>query len=591
MKTTVNARLLAVLLLIPVMLHALAAGRDTAAAAADERKADRLFMEAMRQRALEREDLAYALLSRALELTPDKSGREAFEVGSRRMLMADMAGDSLAFQRAMALTDAYFAAHPADLYAGSLLARVNLQRGNVDRALEIYKILTDAKPDNTGLTAARADALLGAARFDEAEALYRRLEKNMGRNTALTQRISNIKIWKGDTVGALAEVDDLVRALPRSVDALQLGAAACLQFGQPERALGYIERAEALDPANGTTYYYASKAYRALGRTADYENAIRGAITGDDLDLEARHELLRYYLSEEMRFSPTDAPPADSVCAKFVPLFESLVRRYPHDRETRVIYMSFLVTQSRWADAAEQMGYAIDADSSNPDDFISLARLRVSAGEPYAKALEAVDAGLGHHPGAVNLYEFKSALMNRSGDPDGAVGVLRQALAIDTIAAAERADLWRNIGDALQQVAEPDSGAIADAYERALELNPDDDLAMNNYAYRLATSGGDLLRAKELIAKAVVYDPGSATYYDTYAWVLFKLGDLEGAKKYIDMALLFDRSEQENAPEQMKELLEHAAEIYERLGQPDKAADYRQRADALTDDTTTTTDD
>lgn len=543
---------------------------------ASARKADYYFMEAMRQRALEREDLAHAMLARALELTPDKTGREAYEVGTRLMMMANTAGDSLAFARAMELTDSYFRAHPSDVYAGSLLGSINVQTGKLDRALEIYNILEEVKPNNVSIAAAHADVLLALKRFDEAEALYRRLEKTMGRNPALTQRISNVQIWQGDTLGALNEVDDLILAQPRSIDALHLGAAACLQFGRPERALDYVARARELDPTNGTTYYYASQAYKALNRPEEYAEAITGAITGDELDLSAKLDLLRYYLSEELNGKEDYAAVAD----RFVPLFESIVRQYPHDYQTRIVYMSFLIALRRWADAAEQMAYAIDADPSNVKDYVTLARLYTSADKPAALALGAIDEGLRVHPAQVELHEFKAALLSGDGRPQEAVDVLRRALAIDSISRSEQSDIYRDIAD-MEQKIPADSAKVSADYEKALELNPENDLAMNNYAYWLSTSGGDLLRAKELIAKAVVYNPGSATYYDTYAWVCFRLGDLEEAKRYIDMALLFDRSEQENAPEQMVELLDHAAEIYSRLGQADKADDYRRRAQEL----------
>ena len=76
----------------------------------------------------------------------------------------------------------------------------------------------------------------------------------------------------------------------------------------------------------------------------------------------------------------------------------------------------------------------------------------------------------------------------------------------------------------------------------------------------------------------MLYNPGSATYYDTYAWVMFKLGDLQEAKRYIDLAILSenDTSDQDVA-EISAEILDHAAQIYDALGQLEKAEEYRSR--------------
>ncbi len=557
------------LILILASLAAICAARADYDSEAAARKADYYFLEAMRQRTLEKEDLSTALMSRALDLSADKTVREAYEVGGRLMMFGQVNRDSVLFARGLELCEGYFSKHPDDLFAGSYLASYHSGMNHVDRAIAIYETLEKNRPDNVSIVANHADLLLRAQRLDEAIGLYRRLEKTIGRNPALTQRITNVLVWQGDTLGALAEIDDLIASQPRSVEALQLGASAASQFGFPDKALAYIDRAKELDPANGTTYYYAANVYKSLGRTDDYDAAIRGAITGDDLERDAKVELLRFYINEEMTREGEGHEKID-------PLFESLVGQYTHDYQIRVIYMSYLAAQQRWAEAAEQMEQAVAVSPDDPNDFIMLARLYGSA-DNLDGLLSATAAGLAHHPSTIDLYQLRAAAFTRQKDYSAAMQALRGALSLDSIPAEERSDLYRDIADlGQQQKAAPDS--IGTYYEKSLELNPENDLAMNNYAYWLATSGGDLMRAKELIAKAVVFEPGSATYYDTYAWVCYMLGELQDAKRYIDMAILFDKSEQEGNPESMAEMLAHAADIYDRLGQKDKADDYRQRA-------------
>ena len=535
---------------------------------ARSRKADYYFLEGLRQRALGREDLATAMMGRAAELNSVKTDRDAYEYGSRMMIFGDQMRDSLLFDRGLQLCEGYFAAHPDDAFVGTYLASFYAGSGKLDKAIAVYDTLQALKPTNAAITANHADMLMRARRLDEAIALYRNLEKTMGRGPALTQRITNVMIWQGDTVGALNEIDGLIAAQPRSVEALQLGAAAASQFGRPERALDYIDRAKAIDPTNGTTYYYAANVYRSLGRTDDYEQAIRGAITGDELERDAKVELLRYYIDSEMK--------SDSVAGKIDPLFESLVGQYTHDYELRMLYMSFLAANRRWLPAAEQMEQAVAIHPEEPADYIMLARLYGSA-DDLDGVLNATEMGLEHHPQVVDLYLLQAGVFSRKENYDAALTSLRRALSVDSLSTAERADIYRSMAD-LGQQSELMADSVAAYYELSLKTNPEDDLTMNNYAYWLSTvEGGDLLRAKDLISKAVVFEPGSATYYDTFAWVCFRLGDLENAKRYIDMALLFDKSDRENNPESLNEILGHAADIYQALGQLDKANEYRQR--------------
>lgn len=562
------------LLLILACALSLPAARADYDADANRRKADYYFLEGMRQRALERDDLSAALMQRALDLTSAPAEREGFEVGSRLIVYGHVNRDSLQISRGEELCEAYFAANPSDIYAGSYLANYNAETGRPERAVEIYEILERHKPDNTPLMAGHADLLMKIGRTDDATAIYRKLERTMGRSTALTRRIVSGMVMKGDTVGALAEIDDLIAAQPRSVEALHEGAFLATLLNEPLRGLDYVERAAALDPANGATYYHAANIFKALGREEDYEKAINGAIRGDDLDLEPKVELLRYYIGEELQPDGTGAEKID-------PLFESLVGQFTHDASLRELYTSYLISLKRFPAAAEQMEQAVALDPSNPRNFILLARLYGSA-DDLDSMLLTTQKGITLYPKATELYELRAGAQSRLKLYSDAISTLAQALTIDGLTPQTRSDLFRDIADIAQLDGTISADTVVANYEQALKLNPENDLAMNNYAYWLSENAGDLIRAKELIAKAVVYDPGSATYYDTYAWVCYQLGDLENAKRYIDMAILFDKSEQEGTPEHLSELLNHAAAIYERLGQLDKAKEYLERANQLT---------
>lgn len=561
------------LLLILLASIALLIVRADYDADVNERKADYYFMEALRQRALGEEALSSALMQRALDLSGDRTAREAFEVGARQLLFGRINRDSLLIADAIDLCEQYFGAHPDDIYAGSFLAGYYAETGRVDRAIEINEILERTKPDNTALMAGHADMLMQVGRIDEAKELYRRLERTMGRNPMLTRRIVSGMVMQHDTVGALAEIDNLIAALPRSVEALHEGAFLATALDQPLRGLGYIEKAVALDPTNGATYYHAANIYKRLGREEDYEAAIRGAIEGDDLDLEPKIELLRYYVGEELGSDGEGE-------AKITPLFESLVGQYTHEASLRDLYASYLITLRRYADAAEQMEQAVALDSSDPQDFVLLARLYGSAGD-LENLVKTTRKGQSLYPAETTLYELQAGAQSRQKLYSQAIMTLREALANGNLTPQTRSSLYRDIADIAQNDPSGSADTIIAYYEEALRLDPENDLAMNNYAYWLSVNSGDLMRAKDLIAKAVVYDPGSPTYYDTYAWVCYQLGDLENAKRYIDMAILFDKSEQEGAPEQLEEILRHAADIYARLGQLDKADEYRARAKQL----------
>ena len=74
-------------------------------------------------------------------------------------------------------------------------------------------------------------------------------------------------------------------------------------------------------------------------------------------------------------------------------------------------------------------------------------------------------------------------------------------------------------------------------YERVLELDPYNLMVLNNYAYHLATHGGDLTKAERMSAITIREQPNNPVYLDTYGWILHLKGQDELAKFYLNKAL------------------------------------------------------
>ncbi len=75
------------------------------------------------------------------------------------------------------------------------------------------------------------------------------------------------------------------------------------------------------------------------------------------------------------------------------------------------------------------------------------------------------------------------------------------------------------------------------AYDRYLELRPDDMGVLNNYAYELAIEGINLEKALEMSRRTVEAEPQDANNLDTYGWILHLMGRDAEALPYLERAL------------------------------------------------------
>lgn len=98
---------------------------------------------------------------------------------------------------------------------------------------------------------------------------------------------------------------------------------------------------------------------------------------------------------------------------------------------------------------------------------------------------------------------------------------------------------------------------------RAILADDEDDAdAMNALGYMLTVNTDRYKEAKELISKALEHNPSSPATLDSMGWVLFKLGDMTGAEKYLRDA--FDKM-----PD--PEVASHLIEVLSQQGKKDEA--------------------
>ena len=109
-----------------------------------------------------------------------------------------------------------------------------------------------------------------------------------------------------------------------------------------------------------------------------------------------------------------------------------------------------------------------------------------------------------------------------------------------------------------EQTKQP-SEKMIEAYTALLRFEPRNYMLMNNLAWHLCISGGDLDRAEQLSRQTIMAEPLNPTFLDTYAWILYLKGDYKTAFTYIQSAM-------EKAPlEAKKEITEHYKAILKKL--------------------------
>lgn len=186
------------------------------------------------------------------------------------------------------------------------------------------------------------------------------------------------------------------------------------------------------------------------------------------------------------------------------------------------------------------------------------------------EAIEHSDEALELYPNQAFLYYLNGTANLMQKNHEDAVFALEQGLKLSSKNEELQEILYGQLGDAYNGIKEYSKSD--QAYESALELNPENDHVLNNYSYFLSLRKEKLDLAKKMSAQLVKNNPSSSTYLDTYAWVLYQMGEYDQALKYIEMAVKEEAS---------GTIIEHYGDILYKLGDIEKAVKQWQKAKGM----------
>ena len=526
-----------------------------------QRKSHYIFMEAMRKKAMSEYDSYHELLRYAYTLDTTNTAL-AYQLGYS-MLMSKNSSENNVL-RALALMRKHFNSTPDDYYESSLYGNLCSKLRFNDDALTVWKKLAEIYPNKEEVMYNLADAYASTRDFGKAISIYDTLETINGKSVPITIRKMNYRLAEGDSIGSINEARALLASSPENVEYNLLLGNIFTQFAETDSAMYYFNRAHDIEPDNGIVYLYKADLYKIQGDSINYDMQIYNALINNNLAVEQKIEVLTDYVRAELQSNLAQSERIDN-------LFKVLIEQHPHEPEIHDNYSQYLVVVKDYKGAAEQLGYVLDLDPFNADNWKKLVLLNLMA-EDYDAVFKAADKAFEYNPDNIDLYQYVAPAYQQIKEYDKAIETYRLALEkADSTDMELRSTLVTGIGDVYFM--QGDTLKAFEHYEKAIDYNPGNLMAMNNYAYFLAESGIELEKAERLSAQTIRYEPENPTYLDTYAWIFFKKGEYALALTYMKSAIAYTENEEISA-----ELLEHYGDILFMTGNPEEAIPNWEKA-------------
>ncbi|MGM9813265.1 MAG: tetratricopeptide repeat protein [Muribaculaceae bacterium] len=491
---------------------------------ADRRKAEYVYLEAERQRAMDNYPAYFELMRHAHNIDPENTVA-SYYIGFLMMALESPNGDER--QLALKLMHEHYAESPEDYYESFIYGRAAGMFGNVGEALDVWKKMSELYPDKADVQFSLAEAYSANGKFQEALAAYDSLEQAQGKMLTLSTRKINVYMSMHDSIGAINECRSLLASAPKNVQYNLLMSRLFATYSMNDSALAYIDHAQSYDPDNGGIYLARAQFYNSVGDTVNYDKQIYNALINKNLDVESKLGVL-YDYSRDLIQNQDSSQRADT-------LFKVLIEEHPHENKIHELYSQYLWAKKDYKRSGEQLSYALDVDPTSADNWRMLMGCYLMT-DNYSEAIKAGENAIKYNPDNVELYKYIAPAYYQLKEYDKSIAVYNKAMElIDSADYESRSELLSGIADVYYM--QKDTVKAFATYEQALEANPGNVMAMNNYAYFLSESGGDLDKAEKMSYRTISDSPESSTYLDTYAWILFKKKNYKEALVYIEKAI------------------------------------------------------
>ena len=534
-----------------------------------QRKADYIFMQS--QGLTDTIGDYFNLLRAAAETNP-ADPYFAQELGYFYMMLAERERDldSATLIKGYNMVNDNLRGDSLDLYDALRFASFCTHFGFDRRSLEIMQQLAKEYPQKPEIMFNLAELLFKQAdteSLNQALEIYRTLERTQGESLGLSSQKIRTFMALRDTASIVSEIKK-IDARPSSGGDNQIYIGnVYMALQQPDSALKSYNKALAIDSANGLAYHQLAEYYLSMGDSVAYDREVFNALSNGNLAVPEKVELMRGYV-QNLYGDESQRPRIER-------LFEVLTKLHPHEPDIRDLYSIYLAVTGNYEQSAEQTALYLDLEPAEITSWNRLISLYLTLNQP-GKAVDASKRAIHFFPQDANLKLLASSAYTLNNQTDTAIMMLQQAIEVaDSLNYELLSQIETSMGDAYYRKGQHDT-AFAH-YNKALDYDPRNYMAMNNAAYFMACENVDLPKAESLSRTTIVEDPQNPVYLDTYAWVLFKMKKFDEAKEYIDKTLEAD-------PEPTSELYEHAGDIYFMNLMPAQALDYWKEALALDPD-------
>ncbi len=498
-------------------------------------------------------EAAEVLLTRAEASLPQSSG-VYFALAELYLEMEDYTTGILYGEKAVELD-------PDNKWFRFLLVDGYQASGNNTEVMNQLEELHERLPSDLEVLYMKAQVQAQMGEYARSNKTYERILNLTGPDRSIHyQRISNFTRLE-ETDAIIEELKKVLKLDPGNINTLLMLNQFYIEQGQIDDAHEVLKKAQERNPrhpealVNHADIHINREEWEIAGRLLQ-------DLVGDTLVSSGNKlEIVQYIIS---RFS--NDPGNESLRQTTASLINTLLDTEPGNGLAHAMAAEFYLKSDNGDQSLYHLRKTVELMPENDAAWRQLIQSYYVEGY-YEKAIASGKKANQHVPEDAFIQFFMGGSYFLLEKYDEAIMWLKAASELPS-RSAFRSIIFGTLGDTFASL---DRWKDADdAYEEAITLDFDNDVALNNYAYYLSEREERLDQAKNMAKRALELNPDNSAYLDTMGWIYYKMGDYESAHKYINASI--------ETGDASAEVMEHMGDVYDQLGEPDRALYWWQKS-------------
>ncbi|QJD96723.1 tetratricopeptide repeat protein [Mucilaginibacter robiniae] len=521
---------------------------------ADSIAMQQLYYSALREKMVENLPLATDLFNRVLQ---SDAGNDAamYELASIQKQQNKTADVQQLLERAVALK-------PNNEWYWQALADSYEKTNDIPKLDHVFDELLRLNADKPEYYFNKANVLYLEKRYDEALAIYSRLEQKTGLTDDIIANRQRVYLKQGKVDLAASQLEQMIENNPSDVRYYLTLAELYNANNFTDKALKVLQKAEKISPDNGLVHLALADTYRTKKDTESSFNEIEKAFAAPDLDVEQKVRIVMGYLP---KLSDPNAK------ASALALSKILITTHPTDAKAWALYGDMLGQNNQFKEAKAAYKKAVQLNTDIYAVQEQLVRLELGDNE-LDEAIKDGENALSLFPNQAWMNYLVGVAWLQKKNPTKAVGYLKNAASLDMQDKELMAQSYAVLGDTYHELR--DNAKSDQAYDKALTYGPDNAYTLNNYAYYLSVRNEQLDKAAQMSKHSNELQPNTPSFEDTYAWILFKQKKYTDAKLWIEKALAHGKDKSATQTEHYGDILFYLGDVDNAVQNWKKAKEY-----------------